>query len=92
MKTQNDGLVAFAHSSYCLTIHQLLILFIGRHILEDQDISPLEGIKMCGDYNLISQQKLDILFALLKEILLFATAGGHRLRRRTISHNSNVSM
>ena len=48
MKTQNGGLIAFAHSSYCLTIHQLLVLFIDRNILEDQDIYPLEGIKTCG--------------------------------------------
>ena len=38
MKMQNGGLVTFAHSSYCLTIHQLIGLFIDRIILEDQDI------------------------------------------------------
>ena len=53
MKTQNGRLVVFAHSGYCLTIHQLLVLFIDRNVLEDQDICPLEGIKTCGDYNSI---------------------------------------
>ena len=48
MKTQNGGLVAFAHSSYCLTIHWLLVLFIDQNILEEQDTSPLKGIKTYG--------------------------------------------
>ena len=48
MKTQNGGLVAFAHSSYCLTIHRLLVLFIDQNILEEQDTSPLKGIKTYG--------------------------------------------
>ena len=48
MKTQNGGLVAFAHSSYCLTIHWLLVLFIDHNILEEQDTSPLKGIKTYG--------------------------------------------